>query len=268
MSIAKNPQNGKATSANKQMFRPQAHPYTVQIDAKIRPLHIAVTPGFYLVTIGSHSIGLGLAGDRIRVIVDNNRVQKFSRAALADSDRILDYLGLADDPHSRCFERMCADFAEAHAIDASGATERKAEELRTFETVPGDGGCSDQDLEAPLPAATYRLNLQSFIAGQDWPAVDETIERMRAQFSRLNERQAREYQSVIDWALNLKPATNGNGASAAGIAADIQRMLGPGEPVAEWKPTKADKARAAAQAIKNQPRQTGIGSMPAAWRHR
>jgi hypothetical protein len=233
MTIARNTRNSNSDNPARRAFSGgAAHPYIVQKHLELSAHHVVVNDDFYLTTIGHRSIGLGLAGDRICVIVDNNRVQKFSRAALADSDRILDYLGLADDPHSRCFERMCADFAEAHAIDATGATQRLADERRTFETAPGDGGCSDQDLVKPLPVETYRMNLLGFSSAKNWAAFDETLATIRGIADRLNG-SGQPYRDLIVWA-------------------------------EKW----AASSKAHAAALKNQPRRGSIGSMPAAWRHR
>lgn len=69
----------------------------------------------------------------------------------------------------------------------------------TYDTVPGDGGCSDQDLVAPLPAQTWRMNLQTALVAKDHDRANEMLATMRADLPRLNGK-AGEYQKVIDWA--------------------------------------------------------------------
>lgn len=89
----------------------------------VRQMVIAETPRFqrvnddcYLAIIEGEKvtpISVELHPQGVLVVVDYQRSQAFSLDALAEPDRILDYLGLADD-RNQVFSRMCAAFLDAH----------------------------------------------------------------------------------------------------------------------------------------------------------
>lgn len=112
-----------------------AHSYVKQMVARDRDRFQRVNDHRYLAIIENDAnprpripVTVETSGEHILVVAGPTS-QKFSRAALGQSDRILDYLGLVDDSN-RVFEQMLTAFAKAHRIDAEtqAATEREAAE--------------------------------------------------------------------------------------------------------------------------------------------